>query len=78
MKNIERSKKPYTWTSKHKGKRRSKKPFLCKAPKDYCKPFWESHRAKEKNEIARFLNGADEGELRFPYHHKNSASWDYW
>ena len=75
---MKKSKKPYTWTAKQKGKRRSKKHCFCNAPKDYCKPFWETHRAREKNEIARFLQGVDEGFLNFPYHHKNSATWDYW
>ena len=80
MKNQKRNKKIYSWTAKQNGKRRSKKhncPYG-NAPKDYCKPFWDSHRAQEKNEIAKFLNGVDEGELNFPYHHKNSATWEYW
>ena len=74
----EKNKKIYNFTAKHKGKRRSKKPWFCKAPKEYCKPFWGIHRAKEKNEIARFKQGVDEGNLRLPYHHRNSASYDYW
>lgn len=78
MQNEKRSKKIFAWKNKHKSKRRSKKPMFCNAPKSYCKPFWEAHRAKEKNEIARFMKGVDEGELNFPYHHKNSASWSYW
>jgi hypothetical protein len=73
-----RNKKYHSWTAKHKGKRRSKKKFFCNAPKSYCKPYWESHKAKEKNEIARFLNGVDESLLDFPFHHKNSATWNYW
>ncbi len=72
-----KSKKIWSWTSKQKGKRRSKKPTWANATKYQCKPFWESHRAKEKEEIARFLKGQDEAELMFPYHHKNSATW-YW
>jgi hypothetical protein len=78
MKNLKRSKKIYNWTAKQKSKKRSKKPRFHNAPKDYCKPYWEEHKAREKKEIARFKQGVDEGFLNFPYHHKNSATWDYW
>jgi hypothetical protein len=77
MQKEKRSKKRYTWKQKHKGKR-SKKPMFCNAPKSYCKPYWEAHRAKEKNEIVRFINGVDESNLNFPFNHKHCASWDYW
>ncbi len=70
--------KIHSWTAKQKGKRRSKKPNWCNAPKSYCESYWSSHKAKEKNEIARFLKGVDESELDFPYQHKGSATWDYW
>jgi len=78
MKTEKRNKKFYSWTAKHKGKIRSKKPHFRNAPKSYCNPFWRTHRAREKNEIARFKKGVDESKLNFPYHHKNSATWDYW
>lgn len=77
MKSEKRNKKYWSWTPKQKGKKR-KCTFNGNAPKSYCKPYWASHKTKEKEEIARFLKGVDESELNFPYHHKNSATWDYW
>ena len=78
MKTEKLNKKIYNFTAKQKGKRRSKKKWFCKAPKSYCKPYWESDKAKSKNEIKRFLKGVDESLLDFPFHHRNCASWDYW
>lgn len=72
------NRKIYNFTAKQKAKRRSKKPWLCNAPKSYCKSYWATDRAKTKNELARFKKGVDEAELNFPYHHRNSATWDYW
>lgn len=75
---MKRSKKIYDWKYKFLRKKRSKDVFMGNAPKSYCKLFWAEHRAKESNQIARFLNGVDEGELNFPYHHKHKAGWMYW
>jgi len=78
MEKQKRSKKIYAWKYKFIRKKRSKVNFMGNAPKHYCKFWWAEHRAREKNEIERFLKGVDEGELNFPYHHRHQAGWMYW
>lgn len=72
------SKKIYAWKYKFIRKKRSKYRFNGHAPTRYANIWWREHRAKEKNEISRFLKGVDECELHFPYHHKHQAGWFYW
>jgi len=78
MKNKKRSKKIYAWKYKFIRKKRSKVYFMGNAPTDYCKDWWSEHRARERNEILRFLKGVDESELNFPFHHRHGAGWMWW
>ena len=71
-------KKFYAYTDKHKRKKRSggRESIGGSAPKSYRKPFWDVHRALEKEGIHKLMKGLEYN--HFPYHHRNSASWHYW
>ncbi len=74
MKKEKRRKKLHVWKVKHKRKKRLRGSYKFYA-KPYAKMLNEKHRAIERDEISRFLKGAEEGILNFPYKHRHSAKW---
>ena len=76
----------FEWSSKHKRKKRSRKPnghgtMFYNAPKEYSHFYIRKDRSKEGILMRMFKNGKiddDSLEDNLPRDHKNGATWDFW